>query len=107
MAKATAADAVLNIEDQIVAWAGSDTHWHGIESERAASLPGNYMVGAGSVKATSNWLELTMRYVVDPKKRRPASSFIYTEVFKRVSKADDILITSETMDLTVHRPKAA
>lgn len=59
------------------------------------------------VKVTSNWLELTMRYVVDPKKRRSASSFIYTEVFKRVSRADDIQIASETMDLTVHRPKAA
>ncbi len=59
------------------------------------------------VKVTSNWLELTMRYVVDPKKRRAASSFIYTEVFKRVSKADNIQIASETMDLTVHRPQAA
>lgn len=59
------------------------------------------------VKVTSNWLELTMRYVVDPKKRRAASSFIYTEVFKRVSQADDIQIASETMDLTVHRPQAA
>ena len=59
------------------------------------------------VKVTSNWLELTMRYVVDPKKRRPASSFIYSEIFKRVSKAKDIQIASETMDLTVHRPKAA
>lgn len=59
------------------------------------------------VKVTSNWLELTMRYVVDPKKRRAASSFIYTEVFKRVSKADDLQVASETMDLTVHRPQAA
>ena len=59
------------------------------------------------VKVTSNWLELTMRYVVDPKKRRSASSFIYTEVFKRIWKAEDIHIASETMDLTVHRPKAA
>jgi len=59
------------------------------------------------VKVTSNWLELTLRYVVDPKKRRPASSFIYTEVFRRVSEADDIHIASETMDLTVRQPKAA
>ncbi len=59
------------------------------------------------VKVTSNWLELTLRYVVDPKKRRPASSYIYSEMFKRISKADDIQIASETMDLTVHRPKAA
>jgi small-conductance mechanosensitive channel len=59
------------------------------------------------VKVTSNWLELTMRYVVDPKQRRAASSFIYKEVFKRISQAQDIQIASETMDLTVHRPKAA
>lgn len=59
------------------------------------------------VKVTSNWLELTMRYVVDPKKRRPASSFIYAEVFKRISQEDSIQIASETMDLTVHRPQAA
>jgi small-conductance mechanosensitive channel len=59
------------------------------------------------VKVTSNWLELTMRYVVDPKQRRGASSFIYKEVFKRVSQAKDIQIASETMDLTVHRRQAA
>ncbi len=55
------------------------------------------------VKVTSNWLELTMRYIVDPKKRRPASSFIYTEVFQRVQKRHDITIASETMDLTVQQ----
>lgn len=59
------------------------------------------------VKVTSNWLELTMRYVVDPRKRRAASSYIYTEVFKRVQQAKEIQIASETMDLTVHPPKAA
>jgi small-conductance mechanosensitive channel len=59
------------------------------------------------VKVTSNWLQLTMRYMVDPKQRRGASSFIYTEVFKRVAASKDIQIASETMDLTVHRPKAA
>jgi small-conductance mechanosensitive channel len=59
------------------------------------------------VKVTSNWLQLTMRYLVAPKQRRSAASFIYTEVFKRVSQAKDIQIASETMDLTVHPPKAA
>ncbi len=57
------------------------------------------------VKITSNWLQLTMRYIVEPKKRRAASSFIYTEVFNRVHQRDDIQIASETMDLTVRRPK--
>ena len=59
------------------------------------------------LKVTSNWLQLTMRYIVDPKQRRSASSFIYKEVFKRVAQAKDIQIASETMDLTVHSPKAA
>jgi small-conductance mechanosensitive channel len=59
------------------------------------------------VKVTSNWLQLTMRYVVEPRQRRAASSFIYQEVFKRVFEAKDIEIASETMDLTVHRPKVA
>jgi small-conductance mechanosensitive channel len=57
------------------------------------------------VKITSNWLQLTMRYIVEPKKRRQATSFIYTEVFKRVQQRNDIQIASETMDLTVRRPK--
>jgi small-conductance mechanosensitive channel len=59
------------------------------------------------IKVTSNWVQLNMRYLVEPRKRRGASSFIYTEVFKRVQASDDITIASETMDLTVHRPKAA
>jgi small-conductance mechanosensitive channel len=58
------------------------------------------------VKVTSNWLQLNMRYVVQAKKRRAASSFIYKEVFARVQRNQNIKIASETMDLTVH-PKAA
>ncbi len=56
------------------------------------------------LKVTSNWVELSLRYVVEPKKRRSASSFIYREVFQRVQQRDDITIASETMDLSVHRP---
>ncbi len=59
------------------------------------------------VKVTSNWVELSMRYVVEAKKRRIASSYLYSEIFKRVQKNAGIQIASETMDLTVHRPKAA
>jgi small-conductance mechanosensitive channel len=81
---------------------------HDLEQMRRQFLvPQLELKPAVYVKVTSNWLELTMRYVVDPKKRRAASSFIYSEVFKRVAKAEDIQIASETMDLTVHRPKAA
>ncbi|HLK33766.1 MAG TPA: mechanosensitive ion channel family protein, partial [Terriglobales bacterium] len=56
------------------------------------------------LKVTSNWVELTLRYIVEPKKRRAASNFIFSEVFQRVQKRKDINIASETMDLSVHRP---
>lgn len=59
------------------------------------------------LKVTSNWLELNMRYVVEPKKRRSASNFLYREVFKRIRERNDIQIASETMDLTVQTKKAA
>jgi small-conductance mechanosensitive channel len=59
------------------------------------------------VKVTSNWLQLNMRYLVDPKQRRAASSYIYKEVFRRLSQAKNIQIASETMDLTVHQPQKA
>ena len=56
-------------------------------------------------KVTSNWVELHLRYLVEPKKRRSASSFIYSKVFQQVQQRDDITIASETMDLAVHPPK--
>lgn len=59
------------------------------------------------ITVTSNWTELRMRYVVEAKKRRQASSYIYTEVFSRVQKNKNIQIASETMDLTVHQAKVA
>jgi small-conductance mechanosensitive channel len=56
------------------------------------------------LKVTSNWVELTLRYLVEPKKRRAASNFVYTEVFRRLRERQDIAIASETMDLSVHPP---
>ncbi len=59
------------------------------------------------VSITSNWIQLRMRYVVEARKRRSASSYIYREVFRRLQKNQNIKIASETMDLTVHRADAA
>lgn len=59
------------------------------------------------VKITDNWIELTLRYVVRPRKRRAASSFLYQEIFKRIFGRKDIQIASETMDLTLRRSEAA
>jgi hypothetical protein len=55
------------------------------------------------VQVNSNWVQLTMRYVVDPKKRRQASSFIFNEVFKQAQGRGDITIASETMEVAVHQ----
>jgi small-conductance mechanosensitive channel len=54
------------------------------------------------VEVTSNWMALTLRYLVQPKKRRQAKSFIYVQVFERVQGRKDIMIASETMDLAIH-----
>jgi small-conductance mechanosensitive channel len=58
------------------------------------------------MKVTDNYIELTLRYIVDPKQRRKASSFIYAETFRKLRERNDIQIGSTTMDLTVHPPDA-
>jgi hypothetical protein len=52
------------------------------------------------VTVTSNWVQLTMRYVVERKKRRRARSFN-----RRVRASKDVTIASETMDFSVHPPE--
>jgi small-conductance mechanosensitive channel len=56
------------------------------------------------VKVTDNYIEISLRYIVDPKQRRKASSFIYAEAFRQMRERDDIEMGSTTMDLTVHPP---
>ena len=56
-------------------------------------------------RVTSNYVELTMRYLVDPRKRRAASSWLHAHVFERVRANASIGIGSDTMDLTVHSPQ--
>jgi small-conductance mechanosensitive channel len=60
------------------------------------------------IEVTSNWVQLTMRYVVAPKDRRSARSFIFGKVFERIQGRKDISIGSSTMDLTVHgKPRSS
>ena len=54
------------------------------------------------LRVTDNWVELNMRYVVDPKKRRAASSFIYSNAFAKLQGRDDITIASSTADVAIH-----
>jgi small-conductance mechanosensitive channel len=58
------------------------------------------------VKVTTNWVGLTMRYIVHPKKRRVASTYIYREIFDRIFQRDDIQIGSDTMNITVEQAKS-
>ncbi len=58
------------------------------------------------ITVTSNWTALSLRYVVDPKRRRNATTFLYGEIFNRMQQREDITIASETMDVTVHAPQA-
>lgn len=55
-------------------------------------------------RVTSNYVELTMRYLVDPRQRRTVSSWLNARVFDRVRQNPEISIGSDTMDLTVHSP---
>jgi small-conductance mechanosensitive channel len=73
------------------------------EIQRYFLLPSIEVKPAVFVRVTDNWLELSMRYVTDPKKRRIATNFIFTEVFKRIGQHDDIQIASSSMEVTVRR----
>jgi len=53
------------------------------------------------MKVTDNWVELTLRYLVDPKKRRSASSYMFGEIFRQIRERKDIQIASSTMTLTL------
>ncbi len=81
------------------------TAQHELEKMRHSFLvPTFELKPAVYLTVTDNYIELAMRYVVDPKKRRIAKSFIYSRVFQQLqSRAQkDIHIGSTTMDLTVH-----
>lgn len=56
-------------------------------------------------KVTSNYVELTMRYIVDPRLRRGTYSQLYSHILEGVQAHPAISIGSDTMDLTVHPPE--
>jgi hypothetical protein len=58
------------------------------------------------IKVTTNWVGLTMRYVVDPRKRRSASTFLYRTVFEEIKHRNDINIGTDTMEITYKRANA-
>jgi len=59
------------------------------------------------VSFDSNYVTLTMRYIVDPKQRRAAKSFLFDHMLKKVRERNDIQYGSTTQDLTIHGPESA
>lgn len=57
------------------------------------------------MKVTSNWVGLTLRYLVQPKQRRIAASFIFDRVFEMLQGRNDITIASSTSDVAIHWQK--
>lgn len=55
------------------------------------------------VRVTSNWVECSLRYIVNAKQRRAATNFIFRNVFERIQARSDIHIASQTMDLSVRQ----
>jgi small-conductance mechanosensitive channel len=67
-------------------------------------VPGFELKPSVFTNVTDNYVELTLRYIVDPKKRRAAKSFIFDRTLACLKKHDDITMGSTTMDLTVRHP---
>ena len=54
------------------------------------------------MSVNDNWVELTLRYLVEPRHRRMASNFIYERAFERLQGRSDITIASTTSDVAIH-----
>jgi len=71
------------------------------EMKRSLLVPDVELKPQVYLQINNNWIELTMRYVVDTKQRRRAKSFIFTEVFQQIQRHGNIRIGSETFEVTL------
>ena len=55
-----------------------------------------------AVTFDSNYVTLTMRYIVDPHQRRGAKSFLFGRMLAKIKERNDIQFGSTTSDVTVH-----
>jgi small-conductance mechanosensitive channel len=75
--------------------------------ERVFKLPRFEVEPAVYMKVTDNWVELTLRYLVAPHKRRAASSYIFGTILKEIMGREDIQISSSSMNLTIQNAQEA
>ena len=68
----------------------------------------NYLVPSFELKPhvyvtfDSNYVTLTMRYIVDPHQRRGAKSFLFSSMLAKIKQRNDIQFGSTTSEVTVH-----
>jgi len=83
-----------------------------IAEEELEKLRHSFLVPAVELKpavftdVTDNYVQITLRYVVDPKKRRVAKSFLFTRTLEMLRNHKDIAIGSTTADFTLHQAPA-
>lgn len=53
-----------------------------------------------TLKFDQNWITFTLRYIVDFKKRRSTKDIIYGRLLEEISKHDDIMIATSTLEIT-------
>lgn len=76
-----------------------------VELREALLIPDVKLEPSVFMRVTSNYVELTLRYLVFPRQRRVAASYLYERIFQLVRENERIDIGSSTMDLTVHPPQ--
>jgi small-conductance mechanosensitive channel len=74
-------------------------------TDESSLLPDLRVEPAVFTEVTSNYVSLTLRYVVDPRQRRQVRSDLYGRIFGLVRENENVTIGSDTMDLTVHPPE--
>lgn len=51
-------------------------------------------------KLTDNWIDLRLRYVVDPRQRRPVKTLLFESILEALAKENDIHLASETLEIS-------
>jgi small-conductance mechanosensitive channel len=77
------------------------------ELKRSYLIPAVSLKPSTFVKTTDNWIELTLRYIVDPRKRRPVATAIHESMLKAMAEDASVKVASSTMEITVHEPPQA
>ena len=90
----------------------TETFLHGAEEE-LEKLGNSFVVPKFDLKpavftdVTDNYVRLNLRYIVDPRKRRIAKSFLWDRILPEVRANEGIQLGSSTMDLSVKMERDA